>query len=67
MSNIEIRGSGWYCPKCGHFRRIRGIYKGGIYQRRCRCGFRVALTIEMKSREQWHARIVAAEEIEKEK
>ena len=64
MSEIEIRGHGWYCPKCRSFRRIRAIYRSGVYERRCPCGFKVRLEISMEERIEWIPEIQSAEPAE---
>jgi len=54
---IEFRGHGWYCPKCKKFRRIRGIYQNGTYDRQCKCGLKVIISVFMK-KTQWKPEIV---------
>ena len=60
---IEIRGHGWYCPKCRLFRRIRAMYQSGYYERRCPCGFKVRLKISIIERYEYIPEIQDAEAV----
>lgn len=60
---IEYNNHAWNCPKCGDWRRVKGV---GEIIRKCKCGYKAIVVAEVVIEKTYDTHIIDVKEIKKE-